>query len=269
MRPALQNREIQLTQISLVVTLVATALFVYSTGTVAWNAQAAAQIDRLLEAIMFGALAGFLVYGNLCYQMARIGQLKRTNTHRVSQAGSTLSFDVAKAPPLTILVPSYKEEISVIRQTLLSAALQDYPHKRVVLLLDDPPSPKTDQERTTLWASRSLPFELQTLLREPAHRITQAQAAFLARRAAGTAAVADECVQLSDCFRETTEWFDLQAKRSPAETHTDIWFIEQVLSQPADACREQGAQWFARRKESVFPEQNILDDINAAYVQLA
>ena len=269
MQLAQQNREIRLTQISLVVTLVATALLVCSTGTVALNALAEGQIGRLLEAILFGALAGFLVYGNLCYQMARIGQLKRTNAHRVSQVSFDRSFDVTKAPPLTILVPSYKEEISVIRQTLLSAALQDYPHKRVVLLLDDPPAPKTDHERTTLWASRSLPFELQTLLREPAHRITKAQTAFLARRSAGTATVADECVRLSDCFRETTHWFDLQAKGSPAETHTDIWFIEQVLSQPADTCREQGAQWFARRKEHVCSEENILDEINAAYVQLA
>src|SRR5829696_4024575 len=136
MQQAQQTREIRLTQISLVVTLVATALLVCSTGTVAWNALTEGQIGRLLEAILFGALAGFLVYGNLCYQMARIGQLKRTNAHRVSQEGSTPSFDVTKAPPLTILVPSYKEEISVIRQTLLSAALQDYPHKRVVHLLD-------------------------------------------------------------------------------------------------------------------------------------
>ena len=117
MQLAQQNREIRLTQISLVVTLVATALLVCSTGTVALNALAEGQIGRLLEAILFGALL-VLVYGNLCCQMARIGQLKRTNAHRVSQEASTRSFDVTKAPPLTILVPSYKEEISVIRQTL-------------------------------------------------------------------------------------------------------------------------------------------------------
>src|SRR5215211_1528372 len=98
MQQAQQDRETRLTQISLVVTLVAIAFFLCSTATVAWNALAEGQIGRLLEAILFGALAGFLVYGNLCYQMARIGQLKRTNTHRVSQEALTRSLHVTKAP---------------------------------------------------------------------------------------------------------------------------------------------------------------------------
>ena len=52
----------------------------------------------------------------------------------------------ARCPTLTVLVPSYKEEARVIRQTLLSAALQEYPFQRIVLLIDDPPDP-TDARR--------------------------------------------------------------------------------------------------------------------------
>ena len=44
-------------------------------------------------------------------------------------------------PTLTVLVPSYREDARVVRQTLLSAALQEYPDLRIVLLIDDPPSP--------------------------------------------------------------------------------------------------------------------------------
>jgi cellulose synthase/poly-beta-1,6-N-acetylglucosamine synthase-like glycosyltransferase len=40
-------------------------------------------------------------------------------------------------PSLLCLVPSYKEELRTVRQTVL-AALQEYPDRRVVLLIDDP-----------------------------------------------------------------------------------------------------------------------------------
>ena len=264
-----QNTEIQLTQVSLIVTAVASTLLIWSTGAVAWNALTEGRILGLLEAMFFGVLAGFLVYGNLCYQMARIGQLKRTNSHRASWLESSSPFNHNSAPALTVLVPSYNEEISIIRQTLLSAALQGYPNKRVVLLLDNPPAPKTHQDLDALWAGRSLPFELQTLLKEPADHLTQAHSAFLARRSADIVTVADECVRLSECFWWAMEWFETQAKRSPAESHTDIWFIQQVFNQPADSCRKQGVQWFARQREStLLSEQLVLDEIDAAYAQL-
>src|SRR5947209_9795393 len=65
---------------------------------------------------------------------------------------------------VSILIPSYKEEPRVVRQTLLSAALQDYPHRRVVLLIDDPPDPSGEEDKRALLATRALPGEVQRLL---------------------------------------------------------------------------------------------------------
>ena len=67
------------------------------------------------------------------------------------------------APALAILVPAYKEDPDVVRKTLLSAALEEYPNRRVVLLIDDPPEPGESESaagyaaevgvgRETLWA---------------------------------------------------------------------------------------------------------------------
>ena len=42
-----------------------------------------------------------------------------------------------------MIIPSYKEDVRTNRTTMLSAALQDYPDLRVVLLIDDPYVPKT------------------------------------------------------------------------------------------------------------------------------
>ncbi|MEQ1793073.1 MAG: N,N-dimethylformamidase beta subunit family domain-containing protein [Nitrospira sp.] len=270
MTPSSYIKEVRFTQASLGITITATALLIWSTGAVAWTAFEQGQTSHLLEAVLFGALAGFLVYGNLCYQLARLGQLKRDAAFRIAGAQSTKPYGHQSAPALTVLVPSYKEEISVIRQTLLSAALQDYPNKRVVLLLDNPPAPKTLPDRDELWAARNLPFELQALLDEPATKMAHARVAFIARRLNGTVTMADECVWLSDCFRVAAHWFDTQAKQSPTDSHTDIWFVEQILRQSAESCREQSAEWFAKRRDlALASDDQFLATIDAAYAELA
>ena len=82
-------------------------------------------------------------------------------------------YDIT-APTLTTIVPSYQEDAQVIRNTLLSAALQEYPSKRIVLLIDDPPTPRTEKARDQLRAARALPGELEHLLAAPASRFTRA-----------------------------------------------------------------------------------------------
>jgi len=265
-----QTREIGLTKLSLALTGTAAALLVWSTGQVALSALQQRDLLRLIEASVFGALVGFLVYGNLCYQVARLGRLGRFEEYRKVSTHSTTACFGPDAPALTILVPSYKEEISVIRQTLLSAALQDYPNKRVVLLLDDPPAPKARHEQAALWAARSLPFDLQTLLAAPYSHVTAAHSAFRSRPSGDRVVLKEECVCLADCFRWTAEWFETQAKATPIDSHTDAWFVEHILSQPAHASREQAGRWFMRRHHvSDMQAEDLRRDIEAAYTQLA
>ena len=269
MSPAQRNTDIRLTQISLALTAAVTALLAWSTGAVAWTAFLEGQVGQVFESMLFSALAGFLVYGNCCYQVARLGRLKRANVQLRSPVVSAFHFADNAAPALTILVPSYKEEIAVIRQALLSAALQDYPKKRVVLLLDDPPNPKTHQDCAALWAGRNLPFELQTLLQKPADYVVRARTDFLTRRSANRLTPASECVAVSDCLIWAAEWFETQAKHFPSESHTDLWFVEEVLTTPAEACRAQASQWFAKRKQAgLIEECRLLAEIDAAYTHL-
>ena len=79
-----QTRELGLTQLSLAVTGAAAALLLWSTGKIAWSALQQQDLLRILEASLFGVLSGFLVYGNLCYQVARLGRLRRFEEHRAS-----------------------------------------------------------------------------------------------------------------------------------------------------------------------------------------
>jgi len=265
-----QSIEIQLTKLALAVTASATALLLWSTGAIVWSALQEQAILRLLETCLFGALAGFLVYGNFCYQVARLGRLQRMHEHRIFCTEDSNPLLRADAPGLTILVPSYREEISVIRQTLLSAALQDYPNKRVVLLLDDPPAPKARQDQAALWAARSLPFDLQTLLASAYRVVTEAKSAFRSRLSTGNPTLNEECVWLSDCFRWAAGWFKVQAKQAQIDSHTDAWFVEHILVQPGQVYEEEAAKWFARRKDvSGVPGNVLQQEIETAYAQLA
>jgi hypothetical protein len=83
-------------------------------------------------------------------------------------------FFARRTTSLTTLVPSYQEEEDVIRMTLLSAALQEYPDQRIVLLIDDPPDPRYAQPYQQLHAARALPDQVQALLAEPRARFDQA-----------------------------------------------------------------------------------------------
>ncbi|HEX5550265.1 MAG TPA: hypothetical protein VFX36_05505, partial [Nitrospira sp.] len=106
-----KTRELGLTQLSLALTGAAVALLLWSTCTVAWSALQQQDLLRFLETSLFGVLSGFLVYGNLCYQVARLGRLRRIEEYKGSYTDDAASVFGANAPGLTVLVPSYQEEI--------------------------------------------------------------------------------------------------------------------------------------------------------------
>jgi len=60
-----------------------------------------------------------LFYGNIVYQLTRIGQLKRHWNHRDDSNIEAL-HRLDGSPTVSILVPSYKEQIPVVMQTIMS-----------------------------------------------------------------------------------------------------------------------------------------------------
>src|SRR6266516_2364153 len=124
--------DIRLTQLMLVVTLIASILFIKWEVSLGLNAFYTGKYRLALEDGLFVSIVGFLIYGNLIYQFTRIGYLKRIATHKPATPKELEDFLYKQVtPPLAILVPSYKEDVQVIKQTLLSAALQQYRHRRL------------------------------------------------------------------------------------------------------------------------------------------
>ena len=156
------RREILLSLIGLLATFVATVFFVWELGRDLILGEM-----PLAESLLFLGMALGLIYGNMVYQLTRIGYFRRLHSHVPARQVELNSFFAMNEPPtLTVLVPSYKEDHEVIRRTLLSAALQEYPYKKIVLLIDNPPQPTDEGDQALLQAARQLPTAIQDLLSE-------------------------------------------------------------------------------------------------------
>lgn len=251
------RREVGVTVLALIATLAAlTMLGRYLTGV--WEHEWAREHPWTL--LQFGislAVVVALLYGNLVYQVSRLGYHLRRARHTPPPYEQLLATQADKPlPTLTILVPSYKEDLETIRQTLLSAALQDYPGRRVVLLLDDPPQPTDPDDRAQLDAARRLPDMLTADLAAPRGAVEAAANAFAARRDATWDARA-ELMHLLDAFAEADAWLAAQAaEAAAAPDHTTRHFGRLVFEAHRDLLRPI-AQDLTRRlgDDTVTPDE--------------
>jgi len=181
-----------------------------------------------VEAFSYVVVVTFLTFSALMYLVARQGALQRFRSHvRVVRSELDRHF-AGHEGGMTVLVPSYAEEPDVVRKTLWSAALQEYPGMRVVLLLDDPPHPKDPDAAAQLARSREITRGIQDDLAAPASRFGGALLLF---------ELSYEERQLpDDAVRETAshyewaaDWLETQAAAETVDDHVDEFFVSQVL----------------------------------------
>ncbi|WP_165358609.1 glycosyltransferase family 2 protein [Haloactinopolyspora alba] len=183
-----------------------------------------------------------LIYGGVVYQLARVGNLKRLRAHSLTSSKDTeetfTHFLTDSAPLVTILVPSYKEEPRVVEQTLFSAALQAYPNRRVVLLVDDPPNPQGDDEPEAFEAIRSVPAAVQSFF-EPLHvRLRQESRQFEVRREQGILDVEGEAVRAAELYDYAAKCLRRKAEAYPSADHNDTFFVDDILLGSAQGCSD-------------------------------
>ena len=180
------------------------------------------------EAIAYLLIVTLLTASTLAYLLSRLGYMYRARTHhRADRAALEDCFD-RRTPSLSVLVPSYQEDARVIRNTLLSVALQEYPDVRVVLLIDDPPTPSSTAAGDLLATARALPQELQELLAGPATRFRQALEAF--DRAPGTDRVGPRAVaRLAAEYDAAASWLENLAASQDVVDHTDAFLANHVI----------------------------------------
>jgi cellulose synthase/poly-beta-1,6-N-acetylglucosamine synthase-like glycosyltransferase len=203
----------------------------------------------MAEQAVFGLVVVALVFGNLDFQISRLAYFRRLLEHRPVESNELDALFDGDAPPITILVPSYMEEVRIIRQTVLSAALQQYPNREVVLLIDDPPESGDPDERLALDSARELVAEIEETLRKEAWAYRSAWQSHLERRERGLEAV-QESRALSQLYDRAADWFDEQASGTRVADHTDHLFVELVLRKQARIYAERADAWRARAADS-------------------
>ena len=177
--------EVRLTVAAIIVTIISTSFFISDLSLVCL---AAFRHDRGIDIAVAGMLAAIMLaflYTNVAYLLSRIGSVIRHAEHVPDQTNDLLSIYDKDAPSLTVLVPSYNEDELVVSRALLSAALAEYPSKKVVLLIDDAPYPENDSDARALAHMRQLPRKLQILLAPISHEFREELSECLRRLESG------------------------------------------------------------------------------------
>src|SRR5665811_1183577 len=194
---------------------------------------------------LFSTVVVVLVYGNVVYLVTRIGYFVRRMHHRPPAFEDLVSTHWSEAEAITVLVPSYKEDVRTIRQTLLSAALQHHPNKRVVLLLDDPQHPKDRESIALLAAARRVPGEVTAFLREPKELIDRAFDQFCQRRVDSEIHVRKELLALLHVYDGLVNWMDRCVADACPRDHTDNHFLEITFVEHRALLRESARRLVA------------------------
>ena len=225
--PIPSDGKIAWARLAIVLTVVAWAAYVVST-IVRQFLDKGGDFTFTMQAISYLVVVTFLTFSALLYLVARLGALERFSRHvRVPRAELDRHFSGRKSS-MTVLVPSYAEEPGVVRQTLWSAALQDYPGLRVVLLLDDPPTPSDPAIAARLDATRALADDIASALREPAARFRAAEDEFHSQGPSSWVSP-DSVRSLAEHHAWAAAWLDRMAAAEQHLDHVDEFFIEQVL----------------------------------------
>ncbi|HEU5152945.1 MAG TPA: glycosyltransferase family 2 protein [Iamia sp.] len=225
------SRALALGRVALVVTAVAWAAYVVTIVERQLVAAEALTLRHAVETAVYMGIVTALTASAAAYLVARQGYLRRTRAHaRTSRAA--IEADLAAAPPsTTVLIPAYREEPEVIRQTVMSAALQELPDLRVVLLLDDPPGavPGTEEHRL-LTAARAVPGEIADLLEVPHLRYATSLEELETRpEATRHEILTDDLIATAEDYEHAAAWFATQADGWVCHDHTDDFFVEHVL----------------------------------------
>ncbi|HEX7132322.1 MAG TPA: glycosyltransferase family 2 protein, partial [Iamia sp.] len=228
--PPAASHTLALGRVALVVTAVAWAAYVVTIVERQLVAAETLTLRHAVETVVYVAIVTSLTASAAAYLVARQGYLRRTRAHvRTSRAAIESAFEAAP-PSATVLIPAYREQPEVIRQTVMSAALQALPGLRVVLLLDDPPdaAPGTE-ERRLLEAARAVPAAITDLLDEPHVRFCTSLEQLEGRPADERAVTAEDLDQTAEDHEHAAAWLRDTADTWVCHDHTDDFFAEHVL----------------------------------------
>lgn len=227
--PRPSARKITMGRVAIVVTVLAWLLYLVTTvlKQLADNPNAGFRFQ--IETTSYVLVVTFLTFSALMYLLARQGALYRFRDHQRVPRGELDRHFADYSDGITVLVPSYAEEVQVVRATLWSAALQEFPDLKVVLLLDDPPNPKDPEAAVKLDATRALAEEISQKLSAPAARVNAALAHFRDRSGGVGPVQATELEAVITEYGFAATWLEEMAEAEVVEDHVEEFFVDLVV----------------------------------------
>lgn len=210
-----------------------------------------------VQVVGYTIIVTFLTLSALIYLIARQGALQRFKKHvRVPQWKLDEYFS-NQDTSITVLVPSYNEEVAVIRKTLLSAALQEFPDVRVVLLLDDKPFATSPEQAERLSRTRTLGAEIEDWLSVPRLRSCE----LLDRVKKSQAKDRKKTVvEIAAHYEWLADWLEDQAEKELIEDHVDVFFADQVIRALATDLRQAAVEMLGGfEKGLMFSGQRLVE----------
>lgn len=223
-------RKILVGRLAILVTLFAWLMYVITTIMREFIEGDASTLRFVLESTSYLLVVTFLTFSALMYLTSRQGALYRFRDHvRTPRGLLDAHFDDGRQREITVLIPSYREEPEVIAKTLWSAALQEFPSKRIVLLIDDPPAPSDPRDQQLLTRARELPGQIMAALEEP-RMVLDESATELRTALCGTGPVEQSVVEhIAGDYEFAADWLEARASAHPLDDHMDAFFADRVL----------------------------------------
>lgn len=182
----------------------------------------------ILESFGYLLVVSLLTFSALMYLLARQGAFIRFKDHiRVSRSFIDEYFSKHQ-PSITVLVPSYNEEVSVIRKTLLSAALQEFPNIRIVLLVDDDEKRVSKENMKKFRETQNIGITIRDFLKEPRERFNKELEKFESSTLTDKKLLNEKSIEIEGHYTWAAGWLRKTAKKEKIEDHVDLFFIEQV-----------------------------------------
>lgn len=215
-----------------------------------------------LESFSYVVVVTFLTFSALMYLMARQGALYRFRGHRRVPRGELDAHFAHYDDGITVLVPSYAEEPHVVRGTLWSAALQEFPSLRVVLLLDDPPFPKDKAVLKRLEETRALAGDIAEELAAPAARANAALAEFRHQGALHPTLSPEAALpSLIEEYTAAVDWLEEMAQKETVDDHVDEFFVDLVIMGLARELRLVLLALEAAKAQSTSPSRERMEEL--------
>jgi cellulose synthase (UDP-forming) len=221
--------ESRLSWLGIAITLLAATKVIHELWGIIIEDLSAGEWTPLFSHLALALIIIFLIFGGLVYQISRLSHLQRLSAHRPSSRQQLETIYDKLAPSLTFLIPSYKEERSVLFMTMMSAALQEYPNRRIALLIDDPPHTSCAKDADDLARIRMLPAEIQSLFDKPNNRFQQELRSFQRRKTKTAVVARDELDNLAHLYEDAAAWISHHTNGYRPKDHAEHVYLFKIL----------------------------------------